>query len=137
MDPDHVKHLELIQAVIARLAGNSFTLKGWSVTLVSALFALAAKDADPTYAAVALLPGTVFWGLDAYFLRQERLFRALYDLVREPPATGVPQFAMDTSLVGPKRVDGWLQTACSGTMLAFHLPLVVAAAAVAARALCH
>jgi hypothetical protein len=34
------KHLELIQAVISRMAGNSFLLKGWSVTLAAALLAL-------------------------------------------------------------------------------------------------
>ena len=34
------KHLELIQGVINRLSTNSFLLKGWSVVLVSALFAL-------------------------------------------------------------------------------------------------
>ena len=39
------KHLELIQGVINRMAGNSFHLKGWSVVLVSALFALAASNA--------------------------------------------------------------------------------------------
>ena len=28
-------HLEMIQAVITRMAGNSFLIKGWSVTLVA------------------------------------------------------------------------------------------------------
>jgi len=30
-----VKHLEMIQAVIARMATNSFMFKGWAVTLVA------------------------------------------------------------------------------------------------------
>ncbi len=34
------KHLEFLQAVITRMAGNSFLIKGWSVTLVAALLAL-------------------------------------------------------------------------------------------------
>lgn len=42
MDERKLKHLELIQGVINRLAGNFFTVKGWSVLLVSALFALGA-----------------------------------------------------------------------------------------------
>ena len=37
-----VQHLELIQGVIGRMGQNSFLLKGWSVTLVTALIALAA-----------------------------------------------------------------------------------------------
>jgi len=35
-----LKHLELIQGVINRLAGESARLKNWSVTLVAGLFAL-------------------------------------------------------------------------------------------------
>ena len=35
-----LKHLEMIQAVITRMAKNSFLLKGWSITLTAAIFAL-------------------------------------------------------------------------------------------------
>ena len=38
------KHLEFIQGTVNRLSTNSFLLKGWSVVLVSALFALASAD---------------------------------------------------------------------------------------------
>lgn len=82
-DEHQAKHLEFVQGVINRMARNSFLLKGWSVTLVAALFALAAKGADPWCALVGLLPSLVFWGLDAYYLRQERLFRELYEAVRK------------------------------------------------------
>ena len=44
MHPDTIKHLEFIQAVITRMAGNSFVLKGWAITLAAAGFALAAKE---------------------------------------------------------------------------------------------
>ena len=76
------KHLEMIQGVVNRLAQSSFLLKGWSVLLISALFALAASDSQPLFIYLAYFPGFAFWVLDAYFLWQERLFRALYDLVR-------------------------------------------------------
>jgi len=52
------------------MAGNSFLLKGWSVTVTSGLFALSAKDNNPIFAFVAFFPSLVFWGLDAYYLRQ-------------------------------------------------------------------
>ncbi len=77
-----LKHLELIQNIINRMASNSFLIKGWCVTLVSAVFVLAAKDANTTFIAVAFFPVLIFWILNAYFLRQERLFRKLYDKVR-------------------------------------------------------
>jgi hypothetical protein len=109
MEADRVEHLKLIQGVIARLAGNSFLLKGWTVTLSAALLALAAKDADRSFALVALYPAAAFWGLDAYFLRQERLFRALYDDVRrsESADVGGPEpFSMAANGYG-KAAGSW------------------------------
>lgn len=67
---------------VNRMASNLFLLKGWTVTLIAALFALAAKDAKPAYALIAYIPAFMFWLLDAYFLSQERRFRSLYDHVR-------------------------------------------------------
>ncbi len=81
-DEKRIKHLEMIQGVLNRLAGNSFAMKGWSVTLVSALIAIAVDKSDGKFALAALLPALAFWILDGYFLWQERLFRKLYDAVR-------------------------------------------------------
>ncbi len=75
MNKDLTVHLEFIQNNIGRMAGNSFVLKGWTVTLTAGLLALTAKDYNPVFALVALFPGLVFWGLDAFYLEQERLFR--------------------------------------------------------------
>ena len=77
-----IKHMEFVQAIVTRMGGNSFLLKGWTVTLTAALFALAAKDSNSRFVVVAILPAFSFWGLDAYYLRQERLFRCLYDDLR-------------------------------------------------------
>ena len=81
MDHKH-KHLELIQGVVNRLSTNSFLLKGWSVVLVSALFALSAADSRAAFVFLAYIPAFVFWGLDGFFLWQEQLYRKLYDHVR-------------------------------------------------------
>lgn len=78
-----VRHLEMIQGVISRMASNSFALKGWAVTLVAGIFALASQEADKMYFFVAYIPVVVFWFLDAYYLLQERLFRSLYGKVRK------------------------------------------------------
>ncbi len=75
--PAKIAHLEMIQGVVNRLAHSSALLKGWSVVLVAALFALAAKDSAKHFALLAFLPAVVFWGLDGYYLWQERLFRNL------------------------------------------------------------
>lgn len=77
-----LKHLELIQGVINRMASNSFKLKGWAVTLASGVFALASKDADKMYFLITYVLVIVFWLLDSYYLWQERLYRTLYNDVR-------------------------------------------------------
>ena len=118
-----IAHLQMIQAVIARMASNSFTLKGWSVVLVSALFALSAKDADTSFVHLAYLPAVVFWMLDGFFLHQEKLFRKLYDVVREQAEDAI-DFSMDTRSV-KGRVPGWLRCTVTKTLLPFHGAIVV------------
>lgn len=113
-----LKHLEMIQAVISRMARNSFLLKGWSVTLVAAIFAFAAKDSNALFLFVAYLPGICFWVLDGYFLRQERLFRKLYDSVRVKIDSEV-DFSMDTSLFS-ETVESWPEAMVSVTLRIFH-----------------
>lgn len=77
-----ITHLEMVQGIINRMASNSFMLKGWAVTIVAGIFALASKDTDKLYFLIAYIPIVVFWGLDSYYLLQERLYRALYNKVR-------------------------------------------------------
>jgi hypothetical protein len=121
-----VKHLELIQAVITRLAQNSFAYKGWSVVMVSAIFVLAAKEISPRYLLIALIPTLAFWGLDAYYLRQERLFRKHYDAVRiEVHADLVRNpFSMDTSSYNDQ-VATWWATCRSKTLRWLYGPIVL------------
>ena len=114
-----IKHLEFIQLSIARMGANSFFVKGWSVTLISALAVLAQKETNHQFWLIALVPALTFWGLDAYFLRQERLFRFLYDDVRLKEEAEI-DFSMGT-LEWKNEVDGWLRTAFSKTIVAFHL----------------
>ncbi|MFL6261646.1 MAG: hypothetical protein ACJ76Y_18270 [Thermoanaerobaculia bacterium] len=122
-DEDKRKHLDLLQGVISRMASNSFLLKGWSVTLASALFGLSAKDAEPKLALLALLPILVFWGLDAYYLGYERQFRVLYTKAIDlsNPAT---DFTMTPEPLG---LPGWLKVLVRPTVVGLHLPLVLAA----------
>ena len=73
-----IKHLEMIQAVITRMAQNSFSLKGWSVTLVVGALALSVQTTNQFFFLVAYPPILLFWGLDAYYLQLERKYRVLY-----------------------------------------------------------
>ncbi len=118
-NPNKHKHLEFIQAAISRMAGNLFLLKGWSVTLIAALFALAAKDANQLYVLVAYYPLLVFWALDGYFLSQERKFRALYDHVRTLDEGSI-NFSMDTSAFSNDKNTSWFAAVFSKTLFIYY-----------------
>lgn len=120
-----IKHLELIQGVINRMAGNSFALKGWAVTLIAGIFVLASKDADKSYFLVAYVPITVFWGLDSYYLLQERLYRSLYEKVRFLPEDKI-DFSMKASAKEFKsEKNTFWDCFISPTELWFYLPLAL------------
>jgi len=73
-----IKHLEFIQAAINRMAGNSFLLKGWAVTLTGGLLALTFRQIDRRYLFISFAVLLLFWSLDGYFLSRERRFISLY-----------------------------------------------------------
>jgi hypothetical protein len=75
-DPEHLK---MIQAVITRMAGNSFLIKGWAVSLVAGLTALAKADTDRDIAWISCGVIVLFALLDAYYLAVERKYRKLYE----------------------------------------------------------
>ncbi len=119
------KHLELIQGVINRLSTNSFLLKGWSVVLVSALFALSATDSRPAFVFLAYIPAIVFWGLDGFFLWQEQLYRKLYDHVRVLKDDDI-DFSMDTTPFKSGDAPTWIGATLSKTLIPFHGVLIFA-----------
>jgi hypothetical protein len=117
------KHLEFIQSAVGRMASNLFLLKGWTITLIAALFALSAKDAQDTYFLIAYFPAIVFWALDGYFLSQERRFRSLYDHVRNLEENQI-DFSMDTSPFKDEFRNTWLGATLSRTLLIYYGALI-------------
>jgi predicted membrane-bound mannosyltransferase len=75
--------MQLIQAVIARLADNSFKVKGWLIAVFTGVLALAINQKQSELVYAALFPLLVFWLLDSYFLWQERNYRSLFNKVRK------------------------------------------------------
>jgi len=69
-----------IQHIINRMATNSFIIKGWTVAVFGIILLLNGTRYQALIAVVALL---VFWYLDAYFLRQKKTYRALYNEIVE------------------------------------------------------
>jgi hypothetical protein len=118
-----LKHLGMLQVIIQRMTTNSFLLKGWSVILVSAIFALASGPVKFHLVYLAYLPAVMFWILDGFFLHQERLFRKLYDKVRNANEEAI-DFSIDTTPV-TNQVASWPSVMFSLTLFIFHGAIVL------------
>lgn len=119
-----LKHLEFIQTVIGRQATNSFLLKGWVITIITALFTFSpqGETLKRILAVYALI--FIFWLLDIYYLQQERLFRALFEHVRTLNIKNI-DFTMNSRCIKNKKDCSWLDVAISKTLLLFYIPLML------------
>ena len=98
MEDRKIKHLEMIENVIQRMADNSFKLKGWAVALIGLLsvFFSSAKNIHFLLAIIILI--LAFWYMDSYYLQLEKKYRVLYRNVCETPDSDV-DFNMDISKI--------------------------------------
>lgn len=118
MNENRLKHLEFVQNIITRMNSSSFLIKGWTITLVSALFALAAKDANIKYVLVSYIAIPVFWVLDGFYISQERQYRDLYREVASKSENDI-DFNMDAS--GYCKGDRtWFACVFSKTLIPFY-----------------
>lgn len=80
-----LKHLEFVQGVITRMNSNSFSMKGWMITIVAGFLAIfaASKDLNEIFLFVAIVPTLLFWILDSYYLMLERKYRKLFNAVKD------------------------------------------------------
>ncbi len=128
MNENKLKHLEFIQNVITRMNSNSFLIKGWTITLVSALFALAAKDANLNYVLISYIIIPVFWLLDGFYISQERQYRDLYNEITNKDENSI-DFNMNASIYC-KGNRTWLAGVFSKTLIPFYGISIVTASLV-------
>lgn len=120
--PNKIAHLEFIQNTITRMSSNSFSLKGWCVTIIAALVALSIKESSVWLYLFSIIPTIVFWLLDSYYLWQEKLFRHLYNDVRAKSENEI-NFDFDISLY--KDQECYIKiTFNNGSTSGFYLPLI-------------
>ncbi len=132
-----VKHLEITQGVINRLASNSFLIKGWSMTILAAamLFLARVDSSISSYLALAfIVPVCGFWVLDGYFLWQERVFRGIYNDVRQQKDT---DFKMDVPKQLTKPSNKWQSATFSLTLNIFYVTELVFLCAVSMILHCY
>ncbi len=77
------KEIDLIQNCISRMAQNSFMVKGWVITLVGACCAISSLNSNEwkILFIFGILAIILFWYLDAFFLKMERMYRFKYEWV--------------------------------------------------------
>lgn len=73
-----LEYMKMIQNVIDRQAKNSFKIKAWTATIYVATVVLTYSIINILIFIVLIFTVALFWALDSYYLKQERLFRALY-----------------------------------------------------------
>jgi hypothetical protein len=128
-----MKYLDMLQSVISRMGDNQVTLRTWSVGLGTAVMGYAAaKDQHPAAALLAVLPASVFWILDAYYLGLERGFRAIFNRERTV-ADDNPAFSFEIS----GESSEWIQALGSPAVWLVHLPVLLLALGIGIYGLVH
>lgn len=122
VNESRIRYLEALQRVIDRLSNTSFILKGWAVSLVAGLMALASSGTNQRYILIIYIPIAVFWFLDAYFLMMERQYHDLFnkntDLSLKLECFSIKRQKGD--------IDLYAHAFFSITMLLTYIPLIAA-----------
>jgi hypothetical protein len=124
-----LKETEIVQDIINRMGTNSFLIKGWSITLIVATLLFGGGTSYYQY--IALLPLLLFWSLDAYFLRTEKLYRRLYDwLIENREAKANQEHLLEMNKAKLEKRFGrempcLVQVMFSRTLLAFYGLLLI------------
>jgi hypothetical protein len=117
-----VKHLEMLQSVITRMAGYGASFKSYCITVTTAVIGFAFTLHRPAVAALALLPVVAFAIADAQYLRIERRFRAQFNSVRSESWETMPSFKVD---LAEMPTQSFLKALTSWSILFFYAPLAI------------
>lgn len=115
-------HFELqqVQNIVNRQASNSFKIKKWTITLVAVSFLFKSINVPRL---IGFVPLIGFWYLDAYYLRQERLYRELYDWIRDQrPENSARLYDLSTKKFDDE-VDSVPRLMFSETLRVFYIPI--------------
>lgn len=120
------KEIELIQSCINRMAKNSFSCKGWNLTLVAGAFSLVPDNINKWYICIVILCiDLCFWWLDSFFVLQEQKYRDKYEWVIQKRLKGNKEFMYDLNPNNEKmnlkdKRRNQLKTAISKTLLPMY-----------------
>ncbi|KFZ26550.1 MAG: hypothetical protein KQ78_01253 [Candidatus Izimaplasma bacterium HR2] len=92
-----IMHLNMIQEVIGRFSKNSFTIKSWNITLLTAFIAygLQSDISEENILIVTIAFTLGFMFLDWYYLNLEKSYRNLYKAVNSIKDDSDIDFSME------------------------------------------
>ena len=117
-----IKHLEMLQALITRMASYGAAFKSYCITVTTAVIGFAFTLHRPAVAALALLPVVAFGVADAQYLRVERRFRDVFNLVRKESWEAMPSFDIHLESAPDQ---SFLAAVTSWSIIWFYMPLAV------------
>jgi hypothetical protein len=125
MDEDKRKHLDYLQAIISRMNANSFQLKNMAIVILSAMFALFTVMPKGLLLFLTGVPLIVFLLLDAYYLQQEKKFRAMYnDVAGLTNRQKIRPYELSVDKYHGNGCSFW-ESLFSETIFLFYVPLLV------------
>lgn len=91
LPPDHaavLKHMDMYQSIITRMASNSAACKKWAIPLITLVLGFVVKEGQGSLAWVTVIPIIIFYILDSYYLMLENQFRDGFNLSAEKIGAG-------------------------------------------------
>lgn len=130
-DAATLKEIDLIQSCIQRMNANSFEIKKWTVGLIAVIAGLWQKGSSCLKgwqtAGIFLMVIILFWCLDAFFLKTERLYRKKYEWLIQSRKSGNDEYRFDLNPyekamgLNQKDIDKCvILVMCSKTLLPFY-----------------
>lgn len=90
------KEIDLIESCITRMSKNSFSCKGWNLTLVAGAFSLVPENINRWYICIVILCiDLCFWWLDSFYVLQEQKYRDKYEWVINKRIEGNTDYLYD------------------------------------------
>ena len=121
---DRIRHLEMIQSVITRMASSSAMTKNLCMIICAGALAFAAQNQNPEVTVYAAVLTAFFWFLDAKYLQQEKWFRDIYNREKDKPITQPADFVItpNPAIMGATTVAYGFK---SWSTRAFYPPLIM------------
>ena len=76
-----LKEIDLLEKCIERMAKNSFEIRKWTVGIISIISGIASSSEKRSVMILCFVIICIFWYLDAYYLRYERMYVNKYNWI--------------------------------------------------------